>query len=616
MNKIAGPPEPVVTDLSEKSAFSRGLAAISSYGPAVVFLMAVGVRMMALFAWNNSLYSGFLFPEERIYHEWASAIASGSSASSVVYGVAPLYAGIMALFYKVLSVNIDYIRMLNIFFGTAACVLVCIIGRNLAGKTAGLLAGLAAGLYKPFIFFSVVPTETALSLFLFALAGALFISVVNSAHPTAGRASWFKVFLLGCLAGLLLNIEIHYILMIPVLLVAVLMFHLRKGTFYTTALRMMMFAAGAAASIVPFVTGNFPGTDILAAPVCGGFDFYMGFRLDNPSPYCRPVPFASSPSHEAHAFVIEASRRAGRRLSFNEASGYWISETLRQASENRRGFISKTGFKVWAFFNRCEASGAYPVDFISDTIDFFRWPFFETWMLLPLGMAGTVLTVTDSRGYRAVFLLAAAYAVTLIIFFTNTDARLPLMILLIPMAVVGVKHFLESMASGSAKTAVLYSAMLLLFFTAACLPIDGTGDLSGAYNIHAANLYTKGRSAEAVRYWELSSRMNGAYSPFAELSLAEYHFRRGNAAAALRRLERIPVSSPAAARKYAMAGEILLRQKKVRAAVRAYEASLAVDAGQKDLIAKLTGIYRRLDVEAAMRTQEKEAYIASFYRMK
>ena len=478
---------------------------------------------MLLSYWRNSLYGDFLVWDERVYHGWASALAAGTSEAPVVSDFTPLYAYIMALVYKVFSINIFYVRILNIVFGVATCVLIYFIGRELAGRTAGFFASLIASLYKPFIFFSVVLMKTSLSLFLFALVFYLFISLMN-------RSSLIKMLLLGVFAGLLINVRANCIFMIPIMPAAILMIHLKKGAMLKTmAALLLIYAAGVSVSVLPFVARNYRVSGDLAVTASGGFNFYMGYHPDNLSPYYRPVPFASSSTaRQAAQFVIEASRRANRKLSPKEASDYWTSETLGWAMKNPESFTEKTILKTLALFNGFEAADNYHIGFISNSVGFFKWPFFEIWMLLPFGMAGMVVTTRTSGKFYALHLAAASYAVTLVIIFTNVRIRMPLMIVLIPVAVIGVKHLpVESIASGSVKTVVAYASALLLFFAwPLFLPIEGAGDLTAHYNTHAANLYAKGRKAEALGCWEMSSGMNGAYSPFAELSLSEHHFRQ------------------------------------------------------------------------------------------
>lgn len=588
---------------------ARLFSAYFSYFLAAVFLVSLGVRLLALFYWCNSLYGDFLVWDERVYHGWASALSVGTSEVPVVCDFTPLYAYIMALVYKVFSINIFYVRMLNIVFGVATCILIYFIGRDLAGRTAGFFACLIASLYKPFIFFSVVLMKTSLSLFLFALVFYFFISLMN-------RFSLIKMLLLGFFAGLLLNVRANCIFMIPIMPAAILTIHLRQGALLkTVAALLVAYAAGVSVSVVPFVARNYRMSGEFAMTATGAFNFYMGYHPDNPSPYYRPVPFASSSTaRQAAQFVVEASRRANRKLSTKEASDYWTAETLGWALENPKSFIEKTILKTLALFNRFEAADNYDIGFISNSVGFFRWPFFEIWMLLPFGMAGMAVTARTSGEFNALHLVAASYAVTLVVIFTNVRIRMPLMIVLIPLAVIGVRTFVESIVRGSMKTAAGYASVLLLFFTVAFWPIEGAGDLTAHYNTLAANLYAKGQRAEALGWWEMSSGMNGAYSPFADLSLSEHHFRQGDPKEALRRLSRISDRSLAAAQKYAKMGDVLMKQKNASAAIEAYEASLAVNSGQENVIGKLSRIYRRIDTETAERMKEKKAYIASFYQ--
>jgi hypothetical protein len=75
----------------------------------------------------------------------------------------------------------------------------------------------------------------------------------------------------------------------------------------------------------------------------------------------------------------------------------------------------------------------------------------------------------------------------------------------------------------------------------------------------------------------------------------------------------VPEGSPAGAQKYARLGDVFAFQKRVDDAIRAYEKSLSINSGQRNVIRKLYRIYRRVDGEAARRMAAKASYIAQFH---
>ena len=189
---------------------------------AVVLLVSLGVRLFALFSWQNSLYADHLSPDEEIYHRWAAALAEGSPDLPDVSDFTPLYAYVMAGVVAGVSADVFHVRILNILLGAATCALIYLIGRELAGRRVGLAACLIAGLYKPFIFFSMAAMKTALSLFLFSLVFYLFLLLMD-------RVSVIRMLLLGGFTGLLLGVRANCILMIPVMPAAVIFHHWNRS---------------------------------------------------------------------------------------------------------------------------------------------------------------------------------------------------------------------------------------------------------------------------------------------------------------------------------------------------------------------------------------------------
>jgi predicted membrane-bound mannosyltransferase len=144
------------------------------------------IRIIALMDLKTTIYTDFLLWDERIYHYWAKAIAEGAFQLNSVYEFAPLPAYIMAVIYRIFSPDVFYIRILNIVFGTLTCFVVYLIGRELMNRRAALLACIIACIYKPFIFYSIVPLKESLALLLFALMCYLLIKVI-SPDDSAGQ---------------------------------------------------------------------------------------------------------------------------------------------------------------------------------------------------------------------------------------------------------------------------------------------------------------------------------------------------------------------------------------------------------------------------------------------
>jgi tetratricopeptide (TPR) repeat protein len=568
-------------------------------------LLALALRIAALLSLKESIYFDFLLWDERVYHTWAKKIADGTFQSSSVYEMAPLPAYLMALIYKTFSPDVLYIRIANIFFGVLTCYLVYLIGKEMANRTVGLFACLVACLYKPFIFYSIVPLKTSLSVFLFASMVYFLVAILN-------RPSMTKAVLLGIALGFVQNVRPNCVVLIP-LIPLLIAWNYYKDKFSPKILgaTLVLYGLGLLIANSPFMIRNYMVAGETSATVSqSGFNLFMCNNLK----YSYPLPFATtSPFEQGVQFTIEASRRVGKRLTSREASAYWTGEVIKTVLEQPAAFVWGKCKKALAFFSRLERGDHYHIGFLSQFVPFFKIPFPGIWLIIPFGMAGMALNMFVSRKRLAPSPVFLVYVSTLVLFFTNVRVRLPMLIILIPFVVIGINDFIGYVKKRDFKRVGVFLGIAAAFFVIEFLPDRSSGDMTAYQNTHAIILNSMGRKDEAITYWEMSSRADGHYSPFANLSLAGKYYGKGDIKKAVYYLDRISEDSFAAAQKYDLLGDIMLRQKKVRRALEAYEKSLAINSGQRQVRMKLVKIFDKIDKRRSLEEQAKLKYINSFY---
>jgi len=600
-----------------------------------ILFLALLLRAVALKDLSGSIYFNVLLEDERAYYEWAKKIADGSFASKTVYALSPLFAYLSAGVYRLFAPDVFYIRILNIVFGVWTCGMVYLLGSAIADRRTGLLAGLIAALYKPFIFYSIVPLNATLAVALFALACYLAVKVLKQDNlyemppRPAGRRGRITVLFrkyrlagmtasLGLAAGLLLNVRPNAVVLIPVFPLLILWYATKNGTpLKKTFMGILLYALGLALAVAPFVIRNIRMADEFALTTSQtGVNLYLGNNLKNPDPYWRPVPFAlSSPLELGIHFTIEASRREGKQLSPGEASKYWTKEVIRSALSQPAEFAWKGAQKTLVLLNHFEACDHYDIDFISRFVPFFKFPLISFWLILPLAMAGLILRgIRDDRG-RMLLTVLFCYGLTLIIFFTTGRYRLPMPVILIPFAAMGIMETLSSLRNRQYRKTLLSAGIIFLFLIIGFLPVRATDDKTAYYNTHASILDFKGCGDEAIRYWKISSEMNKPYSAFANLSLAAQYYQRGNIREGNFYLEKVPDDSFAAAAKYELLGDLMLQYKQAGKAIAAYERTLAINSGHRRARMKLIQIYRTNDPPRATEEEKTLSYIKSFYNL-
>ncbi|HJX34283.1 MAG TPA: tetratricopeptide repeat protein, partial [Desulfatiglandales bacterium] len=82
---------------------------------------------------------------------------------------------------------------------------------------------------------------------------------------------------------------------------------------------------------------------------------------------------------------------------------------------------------------------------------------------------------------------------------------------------------------------------------------------------------------------------------------------------ALSYLEKIPEDSFAASYKYEIIGDIMLGEGQIKDAISAYQRSLEINSGRREVRTKLIKVYWRTDREKAMKEYDTLEYIISFY---
>lgn len=596
------PPPPIST--------APGLACLddppwSRYAFCGLLALAAGLRIAAFLDLKYSVYFDFMLWDERLYHEWARRIADGTFASGEVYEFAPLPAYFMALVYRLFGPEIVYIRYANIVFGVALCALVYLVGRELGGRRVGLAAMFLAAVYKPFVLYSVVPLKTALALVLFAAAVYTLLAAVNE------RGALFALFL-GFFLQLATNVRPNAVVLVPVaaVVLATVRWHRRRAV--TAVLLLALYAGGVALAQAPFTLRNYLAAGEAALTTSqAGFHLYLAHNHSYP----QGIPFVTtSPRERGVMFTIEASRRTGRTLTAQEASRYWRDQALTEMRHHPWAELRRAGRQLLLLFHWYEKADHYQMDFIERFVPFLRWPLVPFWVVMPLAMAGLVAVRRErSRAGFALAAVSVGYAVGLVVFFTNIRMRLPLLVVFIPLAALAVSRLADDLATGRRRRVWLPAAVAAAFLAVAWLPVRDTRDLTGAFNTHAIVLKSRGREAEALEWWERSSALDGRFSAFANLSLCQYQAHQGDFDQAHACLDRIRDDSFAAALKYEQRGDLLMAQRQVAAAVRAYERALALNPGLRGPRLKLARIFERIDPRRAGVEYAKLGWVDRFY---
>jgi 4-amino-4-deoxy-L-arabinose transferase-like glycosyltransferase len=574
--------------------------------------LAVVIRIAALKALQESVYTTSLLWDEDFYHGWAQALIHGDAISSAYYEYAPLPAYFMAFVYKLLGPEILFIRYANILLGTGSCLLIYLISKQLAGKWYALAALYCSALCKPLIFYSLVPLKTSLSVFLFSL----FVFLVLSNRQ---EKRWWNRIILGILFGLLFNVRPNVLILLPILPFLICCFsYQRLQDFIHLSKAGLLIAIGIILSASPFVVRHYQLTEQLRiTPLQSGFLLFANNNYSNPSPYYQPVSFASShPEEQGIQFTIEASKRAGRKMTTAEATDFWKGEVLTTITKAPWYWLKKMTIKVVSFLSFTEIDDHYHIGFISSIVPWFAYPLMPYWLFFLLGMTGLTAGTIQKRTRATVWPLALItflYAVTLIIYSTGTRFQLPLLVIFIPVSIFTIKELLFSLQNRKLKVFFTHLLFLFVFMVAGLLPFQGKGPMATHYNTYAFLLNKNGQENEAIQWWEKSIDLHEPYSVYANLFLSGKYYHLYGMDKAVAILKDIPDQSFAAAAKYASLGDIFLHHGYMEQAREFYEKSLTINSGQRRVRQELIYILRHQNDTRLNQDIRQLRYISSFY---
>ena len=149
---------------------------------AVVFLVAVTVRLLHLFAFRDTALFDVLMGDARAYDAWAQRLAAGDWVGTEVFYQAPLYPYFLGAIYALAGRDLLIVRIVQALIGSASAVLLALAAERMASRRVGWAAGLGLALYAPAIFLDLLLQKSVLDLFFICLTLWLVAGLI--AAPT------------------------------------------------------------------------------------------------------------------------------------------------------------------------------------------------------------------------------------------------------------------------------------------------------------------------------------------------------------------------------------------------------------------------------------------------
>lgn len=464
------------------------------------------------------------------YHRQALEYLDGGAGDGAPYWQPPLYTWWLTGIYRVVGVAPGKARYVQVVFALLTVALVFQLGRRLGGIRGGIISGLITGLNGPLLFYygQFFPAGLAVTL------DVMVLWLLLRAFEHGRLRDWL-------LCGLGLGVAA---LAVPNVLIvgaaAVLLLLIGDGDRWTPKLtRSAALLCGVALCILPVTIRNaVTAGQFVPISTNAGINLFIGNNaramesmairpgLDWDRLVRTPFEEGAGTETEAQSFFMEQVVAYSLSDPVGLFRGLWVKVRLLLT-----GLEVPRNVDIYVFGKRSVVLGA-----LVWRTGWFGFPFA---LLFPLAVCGSVLGFSDRR-VRVTVVCAAAYAVSVVIFFPTARYRAPL----IPFLALLAGRSLSSLFSGPPdrrrllpRAAAAAGAALVLCCWPVVLPTAGVNFEAELENAIGAGMEVRGdrpgameRYREALRIdpesWEAHYNLGNALRLQGRLEEALQHYRR------------------------------------------------------------------------------------------
>jgi len=496
------------------------------HAPLMVACTALLARLLYLIQIRATPLFDYLHLDPLYYVEWGRRVAGGAWLADQVFEQSPLYPYLLGAFFSLFGDgegSLLLLRLLQLAAGTAGCVGIHLLARQLFDARVALVAGLLAAVYGPFLFYEGMVMKSFLTYLLSILALWALLRYRGEAR------GW--LLLCGVAVGLTALVRANALLLAPALALWTLWRWRARGARQALSLAAVLLL-GTVLAILPATAHNLAvsGEWVLITSGAGEV-FYIGNHQGANGAYLPPPFVRPSPAWEHEDFRSEAVRRINEgggeiQMSRAAASRYWFAQGLSTIRSDPWRWVRLEWRKLALFWNARELPDNYSYDLFARHAWLLRLalPF---GLIAPLGLVGMLLTWRRWRELLPLHLLLWVHLAGVLLFFNFSRFRLPVVPVLLVFAGAALVSAWDGWRQGkrARSAAILGGALLLALPLQADLtsPQDAPGQeevLEGfAYLDHGSLALAEERFARARETMEAFHRRSGS-TPGLELGSA------------------------------------------------------------------------------------------------
>jgi 4-amino-4-deoxy-L-arabinose transferase-like glycosyltransferase len=508
------------------SAASRG----ELYAIAGITAVALGLRIWNLLELRaHDPFFADPSVDERMYHEWASAIARGEGFGDRVFLNGPAYPAFLALLYRIFGPSLLAAKAAQSALAALDCLLVWLLGRRLFGPQVALGAAAILACSELAIFYPG-------TLLLEGAQGTLVLAILLLTTRALERDAPWRWVAAGACTGLAALARPNALLFGAIVCAWIA---LRPGSqLRRRAIAMLAFAASMSALVATATWHNARvGGDFVLVSYAGGMNLFIGNNPDAPGgfrvPRIVPSALADDPEEQRVVFEALAERASGRPLAPSEISAFWSRRALDYVREQPVAWARLMLRKVLLSFNAYEPWNVRSLTLTRESSSVLRLPLLGFGVIAPFAALG--LWATRCRWRQLVPLYAWLVTVwsTLWIFFVLSRYRVAALPVLALFAAAGGVRILDALRARRVRSLVAQALALAGLAIGVHWPL-AKEQLGTAYYNLANRLRAQGQIERAIDAYQESMRRSPGYlSAHNNLALAyEDAGRRDDARAA------------------------------------------------------------------------------------
>jgi len=411
---------------------------------AILAGIALTVRLIVVWQLGQN-NPGFHYPavDSEWHYQWAKDLADGNWLGEGVFFRAPLYPYLLGIWIKLFGDGLWGIRIAQAALGAITTGLIGALGSHVFGRRVGITAGLIWACYGPAIYFE---SELLISVVAMPLTLGALLLAIRASGQDHRRWVWLA-------AGLLLGLSA---IARPNILLAVPLF------WWLAARPLSHFAAtdsrwsraiavtiGLLLPIIPVTVRNaVVGGDFVLISYQSGVNLYAANNANADGLTLQMPELHLDESVGWNEFVRVtdslASSIANRRLSPSEISSFWTGKAITAIADNPAAALGRLLTRCYYLFNGFEAGDQ------TDIYEFSKYSsvlsllirkgviYLPFGLILPLAVVAIPVAWRNRSRGRPLIAFAALYLLTVIPFLALARYRLPVVMIAVILAAVGL----------------------------------------------------------------------------------------------------------------------------------------------------------------------------------